>query len=172
MPGLFFAFYLISRFSPVSPMYDPSGSPPSGCPISHLFLAARRASSPPVCGCSRLHLCLLEVQRYQKSAIRCITWCVVQCCGIKFDCCSGRNPESFHQRGIICIFHRDILLSAEYQYGISCGNIDLRASVILNSIELMIVAYAPAICIGSSPYVFCCNSVAHFSFSSAEMDGS
>ena len=119
-----FDFYLISRFSPVSPMYDPSGSPPSGCPISHLFLAARRASSPPVCGCSRLHLCLLEVQRYQKSAIRCITWCVVQCCGIKLDCCSGRNPESFHQRGIICIFHRDILLSTEYQYGISCGNID------------------------------------------------
>ena len=48
-----FDFYLISRFSPVSPMYDPSGSPPSGCPISHLFLAARRAASPPVCGCSR-----------------------------------------------------------------------------------------------------------------------
>ena len=26
-------------------MYDPSGSPPSGCPMSHLFLAARRASA-------------------------------------------------------------------------------------------------------------------------------
>ena len=91
---------------------------------------------------------------YQKSAIRCITWCVVQCCGIKLDCCSGRNPESFHQRGIICIFHRDILLSAEYQYGISCGNIDLRASVILNSIELMIVAYAPAYLYRKLPVCF------------------
>ena len=91
---------------------------------------------------------------YQKSAIRCITWCVVQCCGIKLDCCSGRNPESFHQRGIICIFRRDILLSAEYQYGISCGNIDLRASVIFNSIELMIVAYAPAYLYRKLPVCF------------------
>ena len=124
-------------------MYDPSGSPPSGCPMSHLFFSCKKASSPPVCGCSGLHLCLLEVQwlpeiRHQMHYMvrSAVLW-------HKARLLFRKEPESLHQR-VSCIFHRDILLSAEYQYGISCGNIDLRASVILNSIELMIVAYAPA----------------------------
>ena len=35
------------RFSPFRPRWLPSGSPPSGWPISHLFFAVRSRSSPP-----------------------------------------------------------------------------------------------------------------------------